>query len=144
MKKAIIFSVLFLFLAICYAQNTGKTDVGTNTLASTEATKEPITIKGNVYFDNYKQGYLCIFALTNSDLSNNSLLTHITAPGPGPYILELPPDTKEIYLGCYNDSDNDGPPWQPHDPVTYYEDNGVKGLVIIDKNPMANIDFYLK
>ena len=127
MKKTILFYLCLFIVSNCCAQ----------TVATNDASDEQIVIKGTVTFNDYKHGYICIFAMP---VSRNPSLNYIKIPRPGPYTLLLPPDTKDIRLGCYNDIDNDGGPLQPHDPVGWYEANGLKGLLIIYKDLLEDID----
>ena len=136
MKKIILFCLCLSIVSNCCAQTDVKNDI--TTVSDKNLSNEQIVIKGTVTFNDYKQGYICIYAM--QVLDRNSCLNYIKISKPGPYTLLLPPDTKDIRLGCYNDIDDDGGPLQPHDPVGWYEANGIKGLLIIYKDFLENID----
>ena len=101
--------------------------------------KEKI-IQGKVIFDAWKQGYIRITVFKSIIPGRNDKITEVDIPKPGPYKVIIPPNIRKVFVGVYNDSDNDGPPRQPHDPSYGY--NKQPTPIYLNKI-LTNVDLHL-
>ena len=141
MKKIISFA-LMLILTTHYSYGFNDINAPKEKHEILEESKE-IIIKGEIIFPEYEQGYIRIIAFKEPVLKQRTAITHVDIKKPGPYTLRLPVGTKKVYLVCYNDSNNDGPPVQPSDPATWYINPQEIGLLTISGNIMEDIDLIL-
>lgn len=90
-----------------------------------------IVIKGTVIFDDYERGYIRLTAFGHYHKGPRTPLASTEIPKPGPFVLSLPADTKEIFLRGYIDVDNDGLPFKPERDIGFhYGDDYTKPLII--------------
>jgi len=90
-----------------------------------------VTVSGEVIFDSYKDGTISIFARTE-DRARPPDIAILTIPKPGKYILKVPKDFGNIYIGAINTKKGLEP--EPDDLRDEYVNNPVKiGSSDIDK-----------
>lgn len=96
-----------------------------------------VTVSGEVIFDSYKDGAISIFARTE-DRSRPPNIAILTIPKPGKYILNIPKDFGNIYIGAINTKKGLEP--EPDDPRDEYVNNPIK----IGSFDIDNIDIVIK
>jgi hypothetical protein len=103
-----------------------------------------VTIKGRVIFEEWQQGSILIAAISTPQYINNATIIYdtVTIGKPGPYTLNVPLNLKKIYLGWYNDSNNDGSAYQPHDPGGWYQNDKDPHALYLTNIIMENINLY--
>lgn len=100
-----------------------------------------ITIKGNVIFDEYKEGTIVIYVTKVKKLFDGSKVATKVLDAPGPYEIFIPKCAGQIWIKAYNSLEGTGKK-QQQDPEFKYEKNPV--IINGDSEIITGIDLKIK
>jgi hypothetical protein len=106
-----------------------------STSAASENKESDYIIEGEIYFDDYQQGIMHVAAFSSKKYTLENRITYVEIEEPGQYKLSIPAEYDVVYIFCYNDADDDGPPNKRTDPRFEPEANPVlllPGTNIVD------------